>query len=111
MKTKYESLYHRLMCHTPVWDPSDKNECWEHPGALNKKNGYPRISVRINGVHYKYYAHHIMWKFHHGPVPKNKEIDHKCHNHRCVNPDHLQLLSITKNRRKNQYSDTYRASL
>ena len=32
-----------------------------------------------------------------GPIPKDLVIDHLCHNTRCVNPDHLELVTKTEN--------------
>ena len=102
--TKYESLYHRLLCHAPAFDLNDPDECWEHDGGLNKRNGYPRVSVRIDGKHTRVYAHRAMYVEVYGPVPEGHEVDHKCHNHRCVRPTHLKALLIRDNRAKNQWT-------
>ena len=103
MASQYEDIYHRLMCHAPAFDLNDPTECWEHDGTLNKPNGYPRVSVWENGKHVKRYAHRLMFDLVHGPVPEGHEVDHKCHNHRCIRPTHLEALPLSDNRAKNQW--------
>ena len=36
----------------------------------------------------------------HGYVPGNKQIDHRCRNRRCVNPDHLEMVSHIENQKR-----------
>lgn len=43
-------------------------------------------------------AHLVVWERLNGPVPAGMELHHKCENPPCVNPDHLQLLSISEHR-------------
>lgn len=103
MAPQYENLYHRLMCLAPAFDPNDPDECWEHEGNLNRPGGYPRVSVRRGGKHTKEYAHRLMYTIVHGPIPEGHEVDHKCHNHRCIRPTHLQALPLRDNRAKNKW--------
>jgi hypothetical protein len=56
--------------------------CVSHKG--NAK-GY--VNLRGNGLH------RTVWAMHNGPIPEGYEIDHKCENTACCNPDHLQCLS------------------
>lgn len=37
-------------------------------------------------------AHIIVWEELFGEIPDGKEINHKCGNRRCFNPDHLELM-------------------
>lgn len=108
MASQYESLAHRVLCHAPAFNLHDPDECWEHNGPLNKRNGYPKISVRINGKQTTVYAHRVVFEHVNGPVPEGHEVDHKCHNHRCVRPSHLEALLVPDNRGKNQHSANYR---
>lgn len=102
---QYRDMYDRLCAHVTV--PADQCEstgCWEHDGPLSRPHvGYPRISVRLpGGKHAKKLAHILMFEQFYGPVPEGHEVDHQCHNHRCINPDHLQALPIYDNRAKNR---------
>ena len=99
-KNVYESLYARLVAHTA--EPENGQACWAHDGMLNKPNGYPRITLWRDGKHAKDYPHRLMWMEFNGTIPEGHEIDHRCHNHRCINPDHLRLLPIPHNRAKNK---------
>lgn len=102
---KYVDLFHRLVAHTTL--PLDQLEslaCWEHDGQLSRPvYGYPKITVRRNGKHRKLFAHALMYELVHGAVPEGHEIDHTCHNHRCINPEHLEALPVPQNRAKNQW--------
>lgn len=69
--------------------------CWLWQLSLNNK-GYGRINV--NGV--VEYAHRVFYKRHNGEIPEGLELDHKCSNRACVNPDHLEPVTHTVNLRR-----------
>jgi len=50
-------------------------------------------------------AHRAAWVAANGQVPVGMTIDHLCKERRCVNPDHLRLLSNVENARRNQGGD------
>jgi hypothetical protein len=75
-------------------------DCILWTGALNE-DGYGRVSVAgRQGL-----AHRVVWEDRHGPIPPGMQVDHACHNatgchlgqscphRRCVNVDHLQLVT------------------
>ena len=35
-------------------------------------------------------AHRVAYEVGRGPIPDGAELDHICHNRKCVNPDHLR---------------------
>ena len=47
-------------------------------------------------------AHRAAWTHVHGQIPERMDIDHVCRNPRCVNVEHLRLLTPEDNRRRNK---------
>ena len=37
-------------------------------------------------------AHIIAWEHTNGEIPEGMEVNHKCSNRACFNPDHLELM-------------------
>ena len=77
-KTKEQSSLY-ILNRTSVSD----NGCWEW--KQSKFNGYGRL-VRDGR---SWPAHAYSYIVFVGPIPKGKQINHKCHNRCCVNPSHL----------------------
>ena len=52
--------------------------------------------------------HRTVWKSVYGEIPDGYEVDHKCRNRACCNPEHLQLLEGTAHTiktNKERYAD------
>ena len=73
----------------------DNNGCWLWTSTLNSR-GYARISIRNKMV----LAHRWIWMRWNGPIPDDLVVDHLCEVKRCVNPDHMQLLTSQENIRR-----------
>lgn len=86
---KPQPVEHRFWKHVT---PLDGEDCWEWQGALN--SGYGSIG---NGAGGTIYAHRVSYEMHHGAIPSGLVVDHRCNNPRCVNPDHLQVLTQREN--------------
>ena len=61
-----------------------ENECWEWQAAL-KPNGYGKTGNFGKAM----YAHRVAYELTVGPIPIGMEAAHKCHNRKCVNPNHI----------------------
>lgn len=69
-----------------------KSGCWEWQSGKGT-NGYGVSS--INGKNMQAHRHfYLVFK---GNIPKEKQINHKCDNPSCVNPDHLWVGSQKEN--------------
>jgi len=74
------------------WSNVEKGPgCWEWLGS--KVKGHGRTGVEGVTV----YAHRYSWELVNDPIPEGMEIDHKCHNRGCVNPDHLRVVTPKQN--------------
>lgn len=43
------------------------------------------------------YVHRLSYEHFHGPIPEGAEVAHACDVRRCVNPDHLSLMTHQEN--------------
>jgi hypothetical protein len=69
--------------------------CWlwtPQPDA----NGYGRISINDRVQ----YAHRVSWETFIGPIPEGLTIDHLCRVRRCINPAHLEPVTLAENVRR-----------
>ena len=68
--------------------------CWDWVGALS--HGYGHFG--IEGIIYR--AHRVTYEWMVGPIPDGLTIDHLCKNKACVNPAHLEPVTIRENTRR-----------
>lgn len=75
------------------WPRVDKTgTCWNWTGQII--GGYGRFWVREKN----WLAHRFVFVLIGQDLPSDMEVDHRCHNKRCVNPDHLRLTTHKENR-------------
>jgi hypothetical protein len=61
-------------------------------------DGYGVIGVKKEGKAFTLYAHRVAWVVaNEQPIPDHLVIAHKCDNRSCVNPDHLECVTESKN--------------
>lgn len=70
-------------------------KCWDWIGAIGK-NGYGVLKLRSEF----YRAHRIAYFLKHGKIDRNLHIDHLCYNRKCVNPKHLEEVTLGENTRR-----------
>jgi hypothetical protein len=80
----------------------NKGGCWLY-GGTPRADGY--ICCRgfdplDSPAERTTYAHRLIYLILCGPIPKGMTIDHKCKVRHCVNPDHLEVVTIAENRRR-----------
>lgn len=72
-------------------------ECWEWQGPTSGETGRGAGYGRFSFEGATAATHRTVWAVMHGPIPPRKQIDHKCQNRLCCNPDHLQIVTHRKN--------------
>lgn len=64
-------------------------------------HGYSQIGWHDNGRTVTVLGHRTAWIAAHGPIPDGMTVDHLCRNRRCINVEHLRLLTNEQNARDN----------
>ena len=78
------------------------DECWEWTGALTR-DGYGSVNVTLRDKK-ETLAHRMSYRHFVGDIPVDMEIDHMCHNRKCINPTHLRILGRSENARTRIYN-------
>jgi hypothetical protein len=73
--------------------------------SVNVTSGYGTIGYQYK----KYVVHRLAWEREHGPIPDGLQVDHLCHNRRCVRVDHLRLTTPKQNNENHNGKATSRS--
>lgn len=96
MSPRRADIERRIRDSIEIVDAGYDTPCWLWTLADSgngRGGGYPRMKLNSRTCA----AHIVSFTNVHGYVPGNKQIDHKCRNRRCVNPDHLEMVSPKRN--------------
>lgn len=66
--------------------------CWNWNGALDS-HGYGQITYHRDVIK----AHRASYEYAKGLIPAGLVIDHLCRNTKCINPDHLEPVTLSVN--------------
>lgn len=69
--------------------------CWEWVRGFDNM-GYGSIVIARQTKR----AHRAVYEAFREPIPSGMELDHLCRNKRCVNPDHLEVVTHSENLRR-----------
>lgn len=82
----------------------DQSGCWLWQGRLNAR-GY--ATFKINGQNVG--VHRWAYETYRGTIPDNLVLDHLCKVKSCVNPDHLEVVTLEENNRRARRTHCLRA--
>ncbi len=69
------------------------NGCWQRSLKPHTNRFYAYVSIEGQPVP----LHCAVYKRWVGPIPEGYEVDHKCFNKKCFNPEHLEAVTPSVN--------------
>ena len=94
---KYKDKKHQILSNIKI----DSVGCWIWQHQLNKW-GYGRPTTVINGKKQPIMAHRLsLLAFKNTSVKDGFCVDHLCRKPACVNPDHLEIVTMAENNLRN----------
>jgi len=58
------------------------------------------VGSRRDNTRKNEYAHRVSYKAFIGDIPDKMPLDHLCNNTKCINPDHLEIVTTAENNRR-----------
>ncbi len=62
--------------------------------------GYGRVTIERKPRRHRFMAHRVSYEIEREPVPDDLTIDHTCRVRLCVNPEHLEIVTLEENTRR-----------
>lgn len=87
-------------------DKTSQTPCWRWVGATQNGYGALGLTPANDGTQKIARAHRFAYELLIGPIPEGLEIDHRCSNRLCVNPEHMEPVTHTENLRRGQSFST-----
>lgn len=75
------------------------DDCWLWAGPVNQL-GYGRYSIKIDGKWRNRPAHRLLYENLVGQIPEGLVLDHLCKVTTCVNPSHLEPVTLSENTKR-----------
>jgi len=95
IKPALERFFEKVNTDGPIYKGTP---CWEWTASLqNKGYGQFHMGSIKDGSQKTVLAHRFAYLNLVGPIPKGLEPDHLCRNRKCVNPEHLELVTRSIN--------------
>ena len=77
----------------------DPTDCWEWKGST-QWGGYGSLWPGLK-------AHRVAYELFVGPIPHGLTIDHLCYKRACVNPAHLEAVTLSENVRRARFRQEF----
>jgi len=77
------------------------DDCWEWTAGRDR-HGYGQLKISSAGRKTTARAHRVVYEIVRGPIPEGLTLDHLCRNRGCVNPSHLEPVTIGDNIRRGE---------
>lgn len=73
----------------------DENGCWIWHGKISTAG---RAIFKVNAR--TVFVHRWAYEHYRGPIPDGLVLDHLCKKHSCVNPYHLEAVTVLENNKR-----------
>ena len=77
-------------------DPDPDGGCWQWMGSISA-TGYGSVRTDARSEFRTALPHRVAYELLVGPIPDGLTLDHLCRNRSCVNPTHLEPVSLREN--------------
>lgn len=100
MSARRDKIREKVMARVEIVEGPLDTLChlWTGPTSGSKGRGKDYARMSLDGGTMA--VHIVMYVLEHGPIPPRKQLDHRCRTRRCVNPDHLEMVTHKENMRR-----------